>query len=429
MAIDISRVGRHRLLNNDGTEVSQHNELKEAYARASTLPDGTYTIVVADERVRVFGAGVVDPPDDPGPVDPPPPPPPPPPDDPPQTAPDAQLLAPLLKFAETWARNWNFEGHSVDARFDGNYGNWDYTDTTYEPWLFDRATVGYRLYQMTGDTRWLEKFQSDLAWYEAHIDASGIFTPKGFDDTKYSYVTPFLLAGRPVDASVVQRIASAWLREWPNDFNRGVSFWTEREMAFALEAAVGVGDTVRCQALLNHWDAACIDGAPQVTYTQHEGGGPGGTQPTNLTNSPWMSVLYFQAARRVGGAQVDAQASAYFDWLDVNGLYDGSQAHVEFTGLTFPRYLTGETIGDAGYDEGNMDHALDVAGFVKFAIEAKTRRGENPARAVQRLAELKATALRSFANWTREATYLPKYRLSPPRKFNWWTRGLYELSI
>lgn len=433
MPINISRIGRHRLLNSSGVEVSQHNELKEAYERASTLSDGVYTIITAEERIAVTGAEVVvtppvDEPVDPTPVDPTPVDPPPP-VEPPQTAPDAELLAPLLNFAETWDRNWNFDGHSVDARFDGNYGNWSYTDTTSEPWLFDRATVGYRLYQMTGNQRWLTKFQSDLAWYEAHINASGIFTPKGFDDTKYSYVTPFLLAGRPVSDPVVQRIASAWLREWPNDFNRGTTFWTEREMAFALEAAVGVGDQPRIQALLNHWDAACIDGAPQVTYTQHEGGGPGGTQPTNLTNSPWMSALYFQAARRHGGAQVDAQVSRYFDWLDANGLYDGSLAHVEFTGLTFPRYLTGETIGDAGYDEGNMDHALDVAGLVKFAIEAKTRRGEDTSRAVQRLAELKATALRAYANYTRTATYLPKYRLTPPRKFNWWARGLYELSI
>lgn len=431
--IDISRVGRHRLMNGS-VEVSVHNELKEAYARASRLPDGTYTIITADERVVVSGTAV-QPPVDPPPVDPPidPPPPPPPPVEPPVTppviAPNAELLTPLLKFAETWARNWNFEGHVVTAQFDGNYGNWDYANSVSEPWLFDRCTAGYRLFQMTGDTRWRDKFLSDLAWYEDHIDAQGIFTPKGFDDTKYSYVTPFLLAGRPVSDPVVQRIAAAWKREWPDNFNRSTVFWTEREMAFSLEAAVGVGDTARIAALLNHWDAACIDGVPQVTYTQHEGGGPGGTTPTSLTNSPWMSALYFQAARRVGGSQVDQQVSRYFDWLDVNGLYDGSLAHVEFTGVTFPRYLTGELIGDAGYDEGNMDHALDVAGLVKFAIDAKTRLGLPTARATQRLAELKASSLRSFTNWTRTTTYLPKYRLSPPRKFNWWVRGLYELSI
>ncbi|HRA38700.1 MAG TPA: hypothetical protein PLC02_13495, partial [Pseudomonadota bacterium] len=97
-------------------------------------------------------------------------------------------------------------------------------------------------------------------------------------------------------------------------------------------------------------------------------------------------------------------------------------------GLTFPRYLTGELIGDAGYSEGDMDHALDVAGFVKFAVYAKGLRGENTATASTRLTELHATIGRSFTNWTRSTTYLPKYRLTPPRKFNWWVRGARELA-
>lgn len=422
MSMDIARIGRHRLMN--GTiEVSQHTELKEAYERASRLPNGVYTIITADERVTVSGAAVPAPAPTPAPTPIPPPAP------APVPTPDATLLATLLKFAETWDRNWTFEGHVMDARFNADYGNWDYTNTTYEPWLFDRATVGYRLHQLTGDQRWLTKFQSDLAWYEARIDAGGIFTPKGEDDTKYSYVTPFLLAGRPISDPVIQRIAARWKAEWPDNFNRSTVFWTEREMAFALEAAVGVGDTARIAALLNHWDAACIDGAPQVTYTQHEGGGPGGTQPTNLTNSPWMSALYFQAARRVNNTQAKQQVSRYFDWLDANAFYDGALQHPEFTGIIFPRYLTGELIGDAGYDEGNMDHALDVAGLIKFAIDAKQALGQPTVKAEARLAEMKATAMRSFTNWTREASYLPKYRMTPPRKMNWWMRGMYELSI
>jgi hypothetical protein len=52
----------------------------------------------------------------------------------------------------------------------------------------------------------------------------------------------------------------------------------------------------------------------------------------------------------------------------------------------------------------------------------------HPADAAQtRLTQLKQTAKRSFANWTRTTLYLPKYRVNPPRKFNWWVRGFYEL--
>jgi hypothetical protein len=345
---------------------------------------------------------------------------------------DAAILTPLLKFAETASRNWNFEGHVVDSRFDANYGLWDYTPTTYEPWLFNRPESFMHLFRLTNDNRWRTQAESDAAWYTSHIDTQGIFTPKGFGDTKYSYILPW--ATTPLQA---QLIFNAWLNDWPSTFNRGTVFWTEREMAFSLEAAVfgndmGIsGAKARADALLNHWDAACVDGAPQVTYTQHEGGGPGGTTPTNPTNSPWMSALYFQSARkyqeRFGGTQVLRQASAYFDWLDKNGFYPGELAHVEMTGIVIPRYLTGELIGDAGYDQGNIAHALDVGGFVKFAISAKRQLGLPTAAAEARLAQMKATALWAFNFWTREAIYLPKYRLAPPRMFNWWVRGAVEM--
>ena len=45
----------------------------------------------------------------------------------------------------------------------------------------------------------------------------------------------------------------------------------------------------------------------------------------------------------------------------------GTEAHVQYAGIWFPSYLAGvTTIGEAGPDAGNMDHALDVAGFYFF---------------------------------------------------------------
>ncbi|MBK7531006.1 hypothetical protein [Piscinibacter sp.] len=61
-----------------------------------------------------------------------------------------------------------------------------------------------------------------------------------------------------------------------------------------------------------------------------------------------------------------------------------------------------------------MDHALDVAGFVAFAIKAKTALGLPTAAAQQRLADMKATAAVAFAESTRTTLYLPKYRVNPP---------------
>lgn len=366
---------------------------------------------------------------------PPPPPPPPPP-------PSGDVLANLLNFAETWNRNWNFGGHTVTSAFTSDQGRWDYTDTTYEPWLFDRATVGYRLFEMTGNTRWRDQFLVDFAFYRAHIDAQGIFTPKGSGDTKYGYVTPFMLyekaTGDQQYRPIARRIYDSWIREWPNDFEPNASMWTEREIAFALEAAVAwyemTGEAAaltRSAALVNQWTVASGSvGAPLVTYTQHEGGGPGGTSPTNLTNSPWMSALYFQAARRYyeisNNSEVLAQASRYADWLNANAFYDAALVHPQYAGLVFPRYLTGELIGDAGYDYGNMAHCLDVGAILKFALFAKQQRGESLTTIQNRYNQMRACASADFVEWTRTADYLPMYRISPPRKFNWQLRGYYE---
>lgn len=140
--------------------------------------------------------------------------------------------------------------------------------------------------------------------------------------------------------------------------------------------------------------------------------------------------MYFQAARRywqiTGDENVLRQASAYFDWLDVNGLYDGSLAHPELTGVTMPRYLTGELIGDAGYGETDLMHCPDVEGFVAFAVDAKRRLGLPTARAEQRKTEMSGCTARLWANWTRTTTTLPRYRIQNPRAWNWWVGGLYE---
>lgn len=351
------------------------------------------------------------------------------------------LLVTLQNFAEIGARNWNFEGHQVTSAFTEDQGRWDYTDTTYEPWLFDRADVWRMMFELTGSARWQTQANSDLAYYQARLSVDGYFLNKaGEQDSKYSYVHPW--STRADNATIAKRVYDATVRDWSgNPTTR--TFWTERELWVALSAAVRYhtvsGDSaalVRAQSQVDEWDTVRAGkGAPLVTYERHEGGGP---EPTALVTSPWMSALYFQAARQyilkapAAAPQVYKQASDYFDWLNVpanRGFYPGTDAHPsEFVGLTFPAYLAGGTTsGDAGPDEGHMDHALDMAGFIAFAIKAKQALGLPTTAAQQRLADMKLTAARSFQNWTREAAYLPKYRITPPRKFNWWVRGYYEL--
>ena len=83
-------------------------------------------------------------------------------------------------------------------------------------------------------------------------------------------------------------------------------------------------------------------------------------------------------------------------------------------------------IGDAGYDYGNMGHYLDIQGLLKFAILAKQQRGESLTTVQNRYAQMQACGQRDFVEWTRDTEYLPRYRVNPPRKFNWQLRGYYE---
>lgn len=511
MGIDITRVGLHRLIGSDGQVISQHTDLKEAYENASELPPGTYTLVTADERIVVVGDVVTPPPvrvDCAGtwgawqrvagsestcvngsrsfqerrvftisqqpqnggtacPVSPetrqateacsvtPPP--------PVGTVPStAALQSALLNFAQVWKRNWSHGGHNVvlgagSPPFNENYGYWDYTETTSEPWLFDRASAGYKLFALTNDSQWKTQADSDFAWYAQRIGADGVFTPKGNDDTKYSYVTPFVFANviTPAQRAAADRIYQAWLADWPSVANlSSAALWTERENGLALEAAVsyykltGQASALdRAQQLVDQWDTVCQQtgglGAPRVSYTKHEGGGPGGSTPTDPTSSPWMAALYFQAARQFigerpeAGPQVCRQASDYFDYLDgpyngqSRGFYDANLAHPENNGFFFPAYLTETQIGDAGYDAAHQGHALDVAGLVAFALVCKQALGLPTDRAQLRLDQMKATAARTFSTeagaYERTANWLPRYRVNPARMGNWWIRGLYEL--
>ncbi len=350
--------------------------------------------------------------------------------------------APLMKFAETWARNWNFEGHNVSPTFSSDSGNWDYTEKTFEPWLFDRASVGYYLYKRSTSTtdkaRWYQQFLTDFAYYRNHIDANGYFTPKtGEQDTKYGYVTPFLLYEKETgDAQyrpIALRIYNSWLKDFSSTYKPQSNFWTEREIAFALEAAVSwyelTGDEAaltRANALISQWTvmADAGNGVPLVSIDKHEGGG--GSQ---LITSPWMSAFYFQASRRLyaltGNTEVLQQVIRYADWMETYGYFDGSVLDKDYAGMKAPYYLVGPT-GPYTSDtptESDFNHCLDVSGLVAFAVEAKQKLGQSATALITRNSQLRDCAVYMFNDATRSTNSLPKYRLAPPRKFNWWMRA------
>jgi hypothetical protein len=345
--------------------------------------------------------------------------------------------APLINFAETWARNWNFGGHSVTTT---NWsGWWDYSDTSYEPWLFDRASVGYYLYKRTNDSKWLDKFMSDFAWYRARIDANGFFTPTSYDDNKYAYVRPFLLYERQTGdnqyRSQALNIYNMWLREFSNTYSTSIGLWTEREIGLALEVAVDYYDLTgsqaaltRANALVTQWSVMSANngGAPLHTVTQHEGGG--GSQ---MITSPWMSALYFQAAYKLyaltGNTEVLQQISRYADWMEQYGYFSGNTVGVSSV-PTAAYYLAGPNGPYTAEtpSTGDFSHCLDISNMIKFAVVAKQALGESTTAVANRQAQLKTCAAYYFADATRTTTSLPRYRVNPARSFNWWVRSTVE---
>jgi hypothetical protein len=114
MSLTITRRGRHKLLAADGSVISQHTDIKEAYERASGLPPGSYTLVTADEVIVVTGAA-------PAPTPPPVPTPtpasePPPVPEPPAPHPDP---APAGNLATVTAQGYTFTFSDTDVNPDG----------------------------------------------------------------------------------------------------------------------------------------------------------------------------------------------------------------------------------------------------------------------------------------------------------------------
>jgi hypothetical protein len=305
--------------------------------------------------------------------------------------------------------------------------------TEYEPWLFDRASVAYIFWKRSGRAEWKAEWERLFGFYRQGIDAQGNFIAKP-GDTKYVYVRPFYYyekeTGDTQYRPIAKRAYDAWVRELPDNWNPSTSFWTEREIGLALDAAIfyhkltgDAGALTRARALVAQWSAASAEtGAPLHTLAQHGEEFDNSYASMRMT-SPWMSALYFQALReyyRVTGDQEALhQASRYVDFLDQYGIVDGSAFHPGYAGTKVPYYLFG--VGTY-YDretpsEADAEHCLDVSGLIRFGLEAKGALGQSTSRAQTRFNEMRSCAARRFSELGG--------RISPPRKWNWWVRGSY----
>jgi hypothetical protein len=303
-----------------------------------------------------------------------------------------------------------------------------------EPWLFDRATTFYKLALWSGEQEFKDHALELVERYYAQIDANGFFTLKP-DDTKYAYVDGAVWyeheTGDRRFRPQAEAIYKLWLRDWPERYSPEQGFWTEREIAYALGAALGWYELsrdeqalARARVLVRQWAAMSEgSGAPLHTLKQHQEEFEPPWAGERMT-SPWMAALFFEYLQHYERLTQDRLAlelvSSYADFVLENCTYDGSDNHPNLTGRLMVYYLCGE--GHRPYDretpsEGDGEHSPDIMGIMAFAVHAK------------RELELDAEAAEEAYRELRESAELfvgRRRNVDPPRKINWWFGSSYD---
>ncbi|MES2768658.1 MAG: hypothetical protein V4596_05875 [Bdellovibrionota bacterium] len=288
--------------------------------------------------------------------------------------------------------------------------------TTSEPWLYDRAQTLYFMYFRSGSVDWLRRGHRASQFYKANINSSGGFVLGG--DSKYVYgqsmLYDMMITG---DTSLIPVIERTRLPHngWPTTFSASTGFWTERNQAYAMLAALAAfdatglaTDATRATALFNNvfnmqqnpgngWTRI---GCPLHTRNQHDPSEP----IPDVMCSPWMGALIADAVWRYYILSLDNNALIY---LADYGDYIHNYGLVTEGGLRIPYYAS-SYLGNTG--SGEIDHACDVMGATVKAYWAKEALGRNSA----------TMATDASALLTSCQANLSSSSISPARKYSWW---------
>ena len=308
--------------------------------------------------------------------------------------------------------------------------------TDYEPWLFDRTATLFGVFARTGDVKWLRHAHRSAQFYRAHVNDAGYFDMKD-GDLKYSYgrslLMDYLFTGDPANLDAIERIAEAG-ESWDPTYDLDTNFWTERHQTYALLAALtaweATGEAAHAERAATIADVSFAlaadpvgswhaDGCMLHGMTAHEGAG--GDVPIC---SPWMSALFADAMWEYYIHSRDPRVLTFLSGLGHYvadyGLYAGGE------GLDYdmPWYLSSsvKTFSDEG-PWGDIEHTCDVAGLVARGAWADRELGRSSAELRAVVDTLLVSCRKDLEIWHRpgsESAGKAEWRLSPPRKFNWW---------
>ena len=286
-----------------------------------------------------------------------------------------------------------------------------------EPWLYDRAQTLFIAYFRTGDVVRLRAAHRAAQFYKANITATGAFALGG--DAKYTYGQSMnydlMLTGDSTLNPVILRALQPHAG-WPTNFSATTGFWTERNSAYALHAALAAYDatgdaahSARARALfnsyfsmqqtpINNWTK---NGCALHTSAQHD---PSEILPAVMC-SPWMGALMSDAVWKYYLLSQDSNALVYLadyaDYLQSYTLYNQGALRLPYYGAT----SYGHTDAD-----GDEEHTCDVMGAFVRGFWAKKALGRNTSNLTADRDNL-ISACQANVNGSG---------LSPLRKYSWW---------
>jgi hypothetical protein len=376
---------------------------------------------------------------------------------------DVALQNFMVGYASTYVNDVDRDVKGFEA--DDGHGLIDWRSEV-EGWLYDRPLAIWNVYVHTGDQKWLRRAHRASQYYAQWIATDnsrppfrrGAFVkkeptwPDDPGDAKYSLAgglfTAYMMTG---DARLLDKIrAIAEFHSAHNStrlfpFAKTTGLWTERHLAAALASAVyafeATGEAVFRNRALEivrgmHEDvtrpprgypsAAEMRGVLFHRAEVHEGG-----STDDLYMCPWMAALLGEALWRYFLVSDDELAlrflSDYSQLIAERAIYRVPE-DPHLGGYWAPWYGIGTKRGytDNGiYDD--VEHAIDVLGLLARGRWARQRLGLPNDTIEQQMARLRKTGMYTFAGWNRDSESLPRYRISPTRKYGWWFGTTYDL--
>lgn len=322
-----------------------------------------------------------------------------------------------------------------------------------EPWLYDRASTFYKIFLRTRNNDYLTHAQFLCETYMAGVTIDGNNrasfnigggSSAGPGDIKYLYALPAYWYEKETGSQAYRARAVAIYNQslvyQPNTYSSGQGLWTERNVAAGITNCLALywitGNTTYLTAAEAYGamilGMSAASGAPLHPHSQHEGSGIS-TPITSMWMGAFLVEAMLQLYRTNGNEALVTWIARYADFCVANGFYTatgsaGQMANGQsIDGLQLPYYLVGVTTSysEGGY-EADMEHAYDVSNMLQKGIWAKQRLSESTTAMQAIVNSLNEVAFRVFTHWTRATNGLPRYRVNPPRKFNWWHTNNYS---